>query len=82
MFCEFESRSWRGVLDTPVCDKDGQWLSADQWFSPGSPPIKKNDFHDITELLLKVPFNTITLSPFQTRFGKIKRKGQRSIQIF
>ena len=41
MFCEFESRSWRGVLDTPVCDKDGQWLSADQWFSPGSPPIKK-----------------------------------------
>jgi hypothetical protein len=22
--CEFESRSWRGVLDTTLCDKDWQ----------------------------------------------------------
>ena len=22
--CEFESRSWRGVLDTILCDKDWQ----------------------------------------------------------
>jgi hypothetical protein len=23
--CKFESRSWRGVLDTPLCDKVCQW---------------------------------------------------------
>jgi hypothetical protein len=24
--CEFEPHSWRGVLDTTLCDKDCQWL--------------------------------------------------------
>ena len=31
--CEFESRSWLGVLDTTLCDKV---LATGQWFSPGS----------------------------------------------
>jgi hypothetical protein len=30
-----ESRSWRGVLDTTLCDKVCQWLAAGQWFSMG-----------------------------------------------
>jgi hypothetical protein len=40
-----------------------------RWFSPGSPvsSTNKTDRHDITEILLKVTLNTITLkwhSPF------------------
>jgi hypothetical protein len=36
-----------------------------RWFSWGTPisTINKTDFHDITELLLKVALNTITLKP-------------------
>jgi hypothetical protein len=30
--CEFESRSWRGVLDTTICDKVCQWLVTGLWF--------------------------------------------------
>jgi hypothetical protein len=35
------------------------------WFSPGSPvtSTNKTDCHDITEILLKVALNTITLTP-------------------
>jgi hypothetical protein len=33
--CEFESRSWRGVLYTILCDKVCQGLATDRWFSPG-----------------------------------------------
>ena len=29
--CELESRSWRGVLDTTLCDKDCQWFAAGRW---------------------------------------------------
>ena len=56
--CEFEPRSWRGVLDTTLCDK------VCQWFSPSTPvsSTTKTDFHDITEILLKVALNTITLT--------------------
>jgi hypothetical protein len=32
--CEFESRSWRGVLDTTLCNKVCQWLAASRWFPP------------------------------------------------
>jgi hypothetical protein len=63
-FCEFESHSWRGVLDTTLCDKVCQWLVAGRWFFPG-PPVSstnKTDRHDITEILLKVALNIITLS--------------------
>jgi len=41
--CDFESRSWRGVLAITLCDKVCQWLVIGWWFSPGTPvltPIK------------------------------------------
>ena len=50
-----------GVLDTTLCDKICQWLATGRWFSPGTPVSStyKTDCHDITEILLKVAFNTI-----------------------
>ena len=47
-----------GVLDTTLCDKVCQWLTAGWWFSLGT-PIK---LIDITEILLKVVLNTMTLT--------------------
>jgi hypothetical protein len=35
--CEFESRSWRCVLDTKLSDKVCQLLATGRWFSPGTP---------------------------------------------
>ena len=60
----------RGVHDKTFCDKVCQWLATCRWFSPvtpdssTSPPISKTDRHDITEILLKVALNTITLTPW------------------
>jgi hypothetical protein len=34
--CKFESHSWRGVLDTTLCDKVCQLLAAGQWFYRGT----------------------------------------------
>jgi hypothetical protein len=53
-----------GVLETTLCDKVCQWLATGQ-FSPGTPVSSTNkaDCHDITEILLKVALNTITLTP-------------------
>jgi len=51
----------RVVLDTTLCDKICQGLAAGQWFSPVS-STNKTDRHDITEILLKVALNTITLT--------------------
>jgi hypothetical protein len=51
--CEFESRSWRGVLYITVCDKVCQCLATDRWFSPVS-STNKTDHYDITQILLKV----------------------------
>jgi hypothetical protein len=50
------------VLDTTVCDKVCQWLATGWWCSAGTPvsSINKPDSHDITEILLKVAFNTIS----------------------
>ena len=60
-FCEFESRSGRGVLDTTLCDKVCQWLATCRWFSlyPQVSSTNETDRHDITEILLKVALNTI-----------------------
>ena len=60
--CEFESHSWRDVLDITLCDKVCQWLSTGQWFSLGTLVFSTNktDHHDITEILLKVALSTIT----------------------
>jgi hypothetical protein len=41
--CEFESHSWRGVLDTTLCDKVGQWLATGWRFSPGAPVCSTNN---------------------------------------
>ena len=61
----FESRSWRGILDTTLCNTVCQWFAAGQLFSSITPvcPTNKTHRHDIIELLLKVALNTISLSP-------------------
>ena len=45
---EFESRSWRGVLDTTLCNKDCQWLAAGRWISPDTPVSTTNKFSPST----------------------------------
>jgi hypothetical protein len=59
LITSFEPHSWRGVLDTTLCDK------VCHRFSLGTPvsSTNKTDCHDITEILLKVMLNTITLTP-------------------
>jgi hypothetical protein len=59
--CEFEPRSWRGVLYTALCDKVCQQLATGRWFSPGTliSSTNKTDRHDITKILLKVALSTI-----------------------
>ena len=41
------------------------WLATGQWFYPGTPTssTNKTNRHDISEILLKVALNTITLNP-------------------
>ena len=59
----FESRSWRGVHDTTLCNKVCQWHAAGWWISLGTPVSSTNKTvgHDITELLLlKVELKTHT----------------------
>ena len=53
-----------GVLYTTLCNKVWRWLTTCRWFSPDTPgsSINKTDRHDITEILLKVSLNTITLT--------------------
>ena len=53
--------SWKTPMYTTLCDKVCQWLATGQWFSPIS-FINKTDHRDITEILLKVALNTITLT--------------------
>jgi hypothetical protein len=59
--CELETCSWRGVLNTTLCDKVCQWLATGWWFSPITPisSTNKTDRHDIAEILLKVSLSTI-----------------------
>jgi hypothetical protein len=60
------------AICTTLCDKVCQWLATGRWFSPG-PPVsstKKNDSHDITEILLKVTLSTIN----QTKQSKQSSK--------
>ena len=51
----------RGVLDITLCDKVWQLIVAGWWFSPVS-STNKTGRHDITEILLKVALNTITIT--------------------
>jgi hypothetical protein len=50
-----EPHSWRGVLDTTLCDKVCLWFSLDTPVSS----TNKTDLQNITEILLKVALNTI-----------------------
>ena len=62
---EFKSCSWRGVLDTTLCDRVCQWLATGWWFISPCTPVSstnKTDRNNITEILLKVVLNTITLT--------------------
>ena len=54
----------QGVLDTTLNDKVCHWLTTGLWFSPGTlvSSTNKTDCHNITEILLKVALNTITLT--------------------
>ena len=51
-------RSWRGLIDTTLCDKICQWLTTGRWFSLVTSvcSTNKTDHHDIAEVLLKATF--------------------------
>ena len=71
--CDFEPRSWRGVLDRTLCDKVCQWLATGRWLSRGTlvSATNKTDLHDITAILLKVTLNTMNQN-------QTKRNGNKS----
>ena len=72
--CKFESRSWRDVLDTTLCDRVYQWLTEGRWFSPGPAVSFTNKTeHDIIEILLKVALNTIRQTN-QPHFSELPSK--------
>jgi hypothetical protein len=60
------------IAHTRLCEKVCQRFAAGQWFSSSTlvSSTNKTDRYDITEILLKVALNTITLYPHQ--FYKIK----------
>jgi len=73
IYIEFESPSWLGVLDTTLCDKICQSLAAGRRFLSTGTPVSstiKTDCHHITEILLKVALNAITLT-LTPKCGKI-----------
>ena len=59
------------VLGTTLRDKVCQWLAAGRWFSTGTSvySTNKTDRYDITNILLKVALNTISLSLAQHHRG-------------
>ena len=73
------------TLDTTLCYKVCQWLVAGRWFSPGTPTssTNKTDCHNITEILSKVVFNTITtVTTLKTRiilFMQVLKISSRAI---
>jgi hypothetical protein len=77
--CEFESRSWRGILDTTLYDKVCKWLATGWWLYPGTPvsSTEKTDRVNINKILLKVALNTMTLV---VRF-KIAQRYQRILKM-
>ena len=67
--CELESNSWRGVLDTTLCDDVCQWFAAGRWFSLDIPVSSTNntDRHDITEIVVKVALNAMLCLPWLSK---------------
>ena len=70
-----QTRSWRGVLDTTLCDK------VCQWFPPGTPvsSTNKTDRHNIIEILLKVVLNIINQPPSMYNNKKYLHKVNHSL---
>jgi hypothetical protein len=70
----------RCVFDTTLSDKVCQLLATGLWFSLGTLvySTNKTDRHDITEILLKVALNTITL----TMYSVLARKQCTHCKIF
>jgi len=68
--CQFESRSWRGVLDTKVCDTVCQWFAIGRWFSPGTPvsSTNKTDHRDMYMCLGGISFASVS-TIFRYDFG-------------
>ena len=64
MPCEFEPRSWRGILDTTLWDM-GTVVSS----------TNKTDRHDITEISL----NTIIIKPTNKFVKKTKQTKNKNI---
>jgi hypothetical protein len=60
-------------LDSRLCGKVCQWLTTGHCFFLGTPvsSTNKTDHHDITEILLKVALNTITLTLNRTKIIKL-----------
>ena len=60
---------YTNIDHTILCDKVGKGLMTGRWFSLGPmvSPNNKTDCHDITEILLKVVLNTITLNLYKHR---------------
>ena len=52
------------VLFSWLCDEVCQWFATGRWFSSGTliSSTNKTDCHNITEIMLKVALNTITLT--------------------
>ena len=57
-----ESRSWRGLLDTTLCNKVNKWQAVWRWFSPGTTvsTTNKTGRHEITEIWFDVALDFIT----------------------
>ena len=77
---EFEPRSWLGALDVTLCNKVCQWLATDRWFYPVS-SNNKTDRHDIAEILLKVPLNTINQAHTHIYINGLKLVNNQSYRM-
>jgi hypothetical protein len=60
--CEFESCTWRSVLDTTLYDKVCHRRAADRCPCTPVSSTRRTDRNDIAEIVLKVALNTITLT--------------------
>ena len=69
----------QGVFDTTLCDNVCQWLAVGSLFSLGTPvsSTNKTEHHGITEILLKVVLNTITLNYSDVRIHKKQQQQQK-----
>jgi hypothetical protein len=64
--CEFETRSWRALLDTTLCDEVCQWLATARWFSPVILTLRENihlstGFGLVFFMVLNATFHNISL---------------------